>query len=118
MTDEILTVQQAFDAAELRADTERLDALLADDFRSIGERGHMLDRGQWIARHDDFRFLSVDTSETDVRRYAGTAIVRSVQRTRATWRGTTMDLTVRVSHVWIRQAAGWKLAAVQFSSLD
>jgi hypothetical protein len=28
-----------------------------------------------------------------------------------------MALSVRVSHVWIQQADGWKLAAVQFSSL-
>jgi len=78
----------------------------------------MLDKQQWIARNGDFRFISVDTSETDVRRYDRTAIVRSVQHTRATWLGTPMALTVRVSHVWIRQADGWKLAAVRFSSLD
>ncbi|GAA3926824.1 nuclear transport factor 2 family protein [Actinoplanes auranticolor] len=117
MTDEILTVQHAFDEAELHGDTDRLESLLDDDFRSIGERGHVLGKRQWIARHDDFRFLGVDNSETDVQRYDGTAIVRGVQRCRATWRGTPLDLTVRVSHVWIRQAGTWKLAAVQFSTL-
>ncbi|RSM57694.1 nuclear transport factor 2 family protein [Actinoplanes sp. ATCC 53533] len=117
MTDDVLTAQHAFDTAELRADTDRLDALLADDFLSIGEQGYVLDKRQWIARHVDFRFISVDTSEIDVRRYDRTAIVRSVQHTRATWLGTPMALTVRVSHVWIQQADGWKLAAVQFSSL-
>jgi hypothetical protein len=117
MTDDVLTVQHAFDTAELHADTGRLDALLADDFRSIGERGFVLDKRQWIARHADLRLLSVDTSETDVSRYDRTAIVRSVQRTRATWQGTPMAVTARVSHVWIRQADDWKLAAVQFSSL-
>lgn len=117
MTDDVLTAQRAFDAAELRADAARLAELLADDFRSIGEQGHVLDKRQWIARHDDLALLSVDTSETDVRHYDRTAIIRGVQRTRATWRGTAMALTVRVSHVWIRQPDGWRLAAVQFSSL-
>jgi hypothetical protein len=117
MTNEILTAQAAFDDAELRGDTDRLESLLVDDFRSIGERGYVLDKRQWIARHDDFRFLGVDNSETDVRHYDGTAIVRGVQRCRATWQGTPIDLTVRVSHVWVRQAGAWKLAAVQFSSL-
>ena len=95
MTDEILTVQHAFDEAELHGDTDRLESLL----------------------DDDFRFLGVDNSETDVQRYDGTAIVRGVQRCRATWRGTPLDLTVRVSDVWVRQAGTWKLAAVQFSTL-
>ena len=117
MTDEILALQAAFDDAELRGDTGRLESLLADDFRSIGEQGYVLGKQQWIARHDDFRFLAVDNSETDVRHYDGTAIVRGVQRCRATWQGTPIDLTVRVSHVWVRQAGAWKLAAVQFSSL-
>lgn len=116
MTDDVLAAQRAFDTAELHADTARLETLLADDFLSIGEQGHVLDKRQWIARHGDLRLLSVDTAETDVRRYDRTAIVRGVQRTRATWLGTAMALTVRVSHVWIRQPDGWRLAAIQFSS--
>jgi hypothetical protein len=117
-TDEVMAAQRAFDTAELRADTARLETLLADDFLSIGERGYVLDKQQWIARHEDFRYVSVDTSETDVRRYDGTAIVRCAQRSRAVWLGTPMTLSVRVSHVWIRQAEEWTLAAVQFSTLD
>jgi hypothetical protein len=117
MTDDVLTAQHAFDTAELRADTGRLAVLLADDFRSIGERGYVLDKQQWIARHGDFRFLSVDTTETEVRRYDRTALIRSVQHARAVWQGTPVELAVRVCHVWIRQADGWKLAGVQFSTL-
>jgi hypothetical protein len=116
--DDILAAQQAFDAAELQADTARLETLLADDFLSIGERGYVLDKQQWIARHADFRYVSVDTSETDVRRYDGTAIVRCAQRCQAVWLGTSLSLSVRVSHVWVRQEPGWQLAAIQFSTLD
>ena len=117
MTDDILAAQRAFDTAELHADTDRLELLLADDFRSIGERGHVLDKRQWIARHDEFRFLAVDNSGTDVRRYHGVAIVRGVQHTRAAWRDTPLELTVRVSHVWVRLGDAWRLAAVQYSTL-
>jgi hypothetical protein len=116
--DDILAAQHAFDAAELGADTARLESLLTDDFRSIGERGYVLDKGQWIARHGDFRYVSVDISETDVSRYAGAAIVRCVHRSQAVWRGTPMEVSTRAGHVWIRQADGWRLASVQFSTLD
>lgn len=116
--DDMLAAHRAFEAAELAADTTMLESLLTDDFLSIGERGYVLDKAQWIARHTDFRYLSVDASELDVRRYPETAIVRNVQRSRAVWQGTPMDLSTRVSHVWIRQATTWHLAAIQFSSLD
>ena len=116
--DDILTLRRAFDDAELRADTARLEDLLVEDFRSIGERGFVLDKQQWVARHADFRYLSIETSEVDVRRYERTAIVRCVQRSRATWRGDPMTLTTRVSQVWIDRPGGWRLAALQFSPLD
>jgi hypothetical protein len=57
---------------------------------SIGERGFQLDKRQWIDRHTDFAYLSPRTAELDVRRYERTAIVRCVQRSRATWRGDEM----------------------------
>jgi hypothetical protein len=116
--DEILKLHHEFEEAELHADADRLRSLLADDFRSIGERGYVLDKDQWIARHGDFRFLTVETTETTVSRYAHTAIVRAVQRGRATWLGKPITLNVRLSQVWIEQPDGWRLAAVQFSSLD
>jgi hypothetical protein len=118
VTDDILELQRAFDDAELHADTDRLGALLADDFLSIGERGFQLGKTQWIDRHRDFRYLAIETSEVDVRRYEKAAIVRCVQRSRASWRGDPMTLAVRLSQVWIHQAEGWRLAGIQFSTLD
>src|SRR5580704_16914233 len=115
---DIRELQQAFDDAELHADTDRLNTLLADDFISIGERGFQLDKRQWIARHADFAYLSLDTAELDVRRYDHAAIVRCVQRSRATWRGDAMTLAVRLSQVWIELPGGWRLAGIQFSPLD
>jgi ketosteroid isomerase-like protein len=60
----------------------------------------------------------METTEVHVRRYDGAAIVRCVQRSRASWRGEPMTLAVRLSQVWIRQADGWRLAGIQFSTLD
>ena len=115
--DEILRLQQDFDDAELRADTERLRRLIADDFQSIGEQGVVLDKTQWIGRHADFRFVSLHTSDISVRRYDGAAVLRGVQAVEATWQGRSSALRVRFSQVWVREAGGWRLAAIQFSSL-
>lgn len=117
MADDILELQRAFDDAELNADASRLEALLADDFVSIGEQGFQLDKQQWIARHRDFRYISIETAEIDVRQYDRAAIVRCVQRSRASWRGDPMALAVRVSQVWVQQPGRWQLAGIQFSTL-
>lgn len=45
-------------------------------------------------RHGRFRYLSVETSEVDVRRYGEAAIVRCVQRSRASWPGEPMTLAI------------------------
>jgi hypothetical protein len=117
MEDDILELQRAFDDAELHGDADRLGVLLADDFLSIGEQGFQLGKQEWIGRHGDFRYLAVETTEVDVRRYDKTAIVRCVQRSRASWRGEQMTLAVRLSQVWIQQTDGWRLEALQFSTL-
>jgi hypothetical protein len=62
------------------------------------------------------RYLSVDTTEVDVRRDGTTGIVRCAQRSHASWRGEEMRLAVRISQVWIRHPDGWRLVALQFST--
>jgi hypothetical protein len=117
VADDILDLQRAFDEAELSADVARLGDLLAEDFLSIGEQGFVLGKREWIGRHGEFRYLSMETSEVEVRRYGQAAVVRCVQRSRASWRGEQMTLAVRLSQAWIRQPAGWRIVAIQFSTL-
>ncbi|GLW33105.1 nuclear transport factor 2 family protein [Actinoplanes regularis] len=117
MTIDVHRLQQAFDEAELGADTDGLNALLAEDFRSIGEQGHVLDKAQWIGKFAEFAYRSLESSDVEVRRYDRAAIVRCVQRSRSVWRGREMALTVRVSQTWVELPEGWRLAGLQFSSL-
>jgi hypothetical protein len=117
VVDDLLHVQSQFDDAERHARTDVLDALLAEDFRSIGEQGYVLDKAQWIARHGEFRYVGLEVSDTELARYDGAAIVRRIQRSHAIWQGRPMSLRTRVSHVWVGRPGAWQLAAVQFSSL-
>ncbi|MEU8335984.1 nuclear transport factor 2 family protein [Micromonospora tulbaghiae] len=117
MVSDVQRLQRAFDEAELRADTDALDALLADDFRSIGEQGYVLDKAQWIGKFAEFGYTSLESGEVEVSFYGHAAIVRCVQRSHSTWRGQDMALTVRVSQTWVELPDGWRLAGIQFSSL-
>lgn len=107
----------AFDEAESRGDTDSLDALLAEDFRSIGEQGFVLDKGQWLGKFAEFSYESLESSDIEISDYGHAAVVRCVQRSRSTWRGQPMALTVRVSQTWVELAEGWRLAGIQFSAL-
>jgi len=109
-------LRRAFDEAELRADAGALNALLADDFRSIGEQGHVLDKAQWIDKFAEFAYTSLESSDVEVCFYGHAAIVRCVQRTHSVWRGQQMALTTRVSQTWVEVDEGWRLAGIQFSS--
>ena len=113
----IRELQQDFDRAELTADLGRLAELLADDFLSIGPKGFVLDKQQWIARHEHFTYQALDTSEMDIRVYDNAAVVRDVQSNLATYNDDKVALTVRVSQVWVNEAGRWRMAAIQFSPM-
>lgn len=113
---DVYQIQRAFDEAESRADTDTLDTLLADDFRSIGEQGYVLDKAQWVGKFAEFAYMSLESSDVEVWYYGHAAIVRCVQRSHSTWRGQEMALTVRVSQTWVELPEGWRLTGIQFSS--
>jgi ketosteroid isomerase-like protein len=114
---DVREIQDRFDHAELTADAETLRELIADDFLSIGPKGYVMDKKQWIDRHSTFTYHELDTSEMDVRTYGDTAIIRDVQRNQATWEGHDVAVNTRVSQVWVRQDGQWRLAGIQFSPL-
>jgi len=109
-------LRRAFEEAELGADADALNALLADDFRSIGEQGYVLDKGQWIGKFAEFAYTSLASSDVEVCFYGHAAIVRCIQRSQSVWRGQKMTLAVRASQTWVELPEGWRLAGIQFSS--
>jgi hypothetical protein len=118
MQETIRDLQDEFDKAELNADIETLGRLLADDFVSIGPKGFVLDKQQWIDRHVHFKYHKLETSDMNIRIYDRTAIVHNIQRNRATFNDQHVELAVRVTQVWLYQRNRWQLAAIQFSPLS
>ena len=51
---------KTFDEGELHTDIETLHALLADDFRSIGDQGYLLDKVQRIGKFAEFSYTSLE----------------------------------------------------------
>jgi len=67
MEETIRDLQSTFDTAELNADAETVDRLIADDFRSIGARAFVLEKKEWIDRHVHFEYHALETSDMDSR---------------------------------------------------
>ena len=61
--DAVVAAQQRFDDAELRDDRAALDDLIDAVVLSIGPKGFVLDKAQWIARHDHFRYHELDVDD-------------------------------------------------------
>lgn len=114
---QVAQCQRRFDRAELEDDRAVLDELIAGDFLSIGPRGFVLDRRQWIDRHDHFVYVKLDVTELDVRVYGDAAIIRSVQHNVGRHGGEESSHAVRVGQVWVRDDASWRLSSIQFSPL-
>ena len=116
---QVINFQHMFDRAERSDDREALDALLADDFLSIGPTGTIINKAEWIARHRGFVYHPIETDALDVRLYGRTAIVRTMQHSLAQFAKGDVPATVRVSEVWVQQGDmdHWKLASIQFTPL-
>jgi hypothetical protein len=117
VNDTIRALQNEFDEAELEADAETLQRLLCEDFLSIGPRGFVLDKQEWIGRHVHFTYHALDVSDMDIRMYDDAAIVRTIQRNKASYKTENVHLAVRVTQVWVRQKDEWRMAGIHFSPL-
>jgi hypothetical protein len=114
----ILNLQQKFDNAELHADTQALSILLTEDFISIGPRGFILDKTQWINRHKQFKYYQMETTEVDIHLYEKAAVVRNIQRNKAVYNGKDVNQITRVAQVWVEQNGEWRMASIQFSPMS
>jgi ketosteroid isomerase-like protein len=117
MEEAISQIQKRFDEAELKGDKEELRKLISDDFLSIGPKGFVLDKSQWIDRHDQFKYHQLKTEEIDIRMHGPTAIVRNIQRNKAEYKGHPVEVATRVMQVWVKEGEEWRLAGIQFSPL-
>lgn len=116
-TREIGQIQDRFDLAELQDDRDTLQYLIDDAFVSIGPKGYVLDKHQWISRHEFFTYHELDVSDIDILVFGDTAIVRGIQRNHATSSGREVRINTRASQVWILRKGTWRLAGIQFSPL-
>lgn len=89
-----------------RASVQRLDALLADDFREVGATGHSFDKAHVLARLPGESGVAFLATEMQSHLLAPTVVLVTYVGER-TYEGTVTRS--RRSSVWVNIAGSWKM---------
>jgi hypothetical protein len=117
MKEQIISKQEELDEAELKADRDALDTLLADDFVCIGPKGFLMDKKTFIDRHRHFEYLTIESTEVEVHGHDAAAVVTLAHKNRAVYQGEEMEHTLRMGQTWVQTRGAWRLALLQSSPL-
>jgi ketosteroid isomerase-like protein len=117
MADSIQAFLDDWSAAEHAGDTERLEALLTDDFTAAGPLGFILPRQAWLARHrqGDLTYDSFGLAEVQARVHDEAAVVTARNNTHGSYQGHPIPEATRATLVLVRDADHWQLAAIHMS---
>jgi ketosteroid isomerase-like protein len=116
MTDTIDTFFAEWSAAEQAGDTDKLEALLSDDFLGIGPLGFSLPKPAWIARHNQgLHYEAFQVDEIETRSYGQVAVVTARETQRGTAFGNPVPETLKATHVLVRDGHSWRLASLHMS---
>jgi len=119
MTAEIAAVEERLRAAQLSADVEALDALIADDLLFAGPDGELATKAQDLEAHRSgvVRFRRHEPQDLRVRPIGRDVAVASLRATLAVEvHGRLVEGMYRYTRVWAREAGGpWRVVAGQVS---
>ena len=104
-------------AAETKADTEQLTAILTDDFTAVGPLGFTLSKKDWLDRHETgaLQYESFEFVGVQKRHYGDVAVVIARQEAPGAYRGNPVPSTLRVTLVLVWQAETWQLSTAHMS---
>jgi len=102
-------------AAELKADTNSYEKLLADDYTGIYSNGRLYTKAQDIEdlKSGALKYESIDLREIKIRAYGDTAVAVSLVSTKGTFNGKSFSADFRLTRVWVKQKGNWKSVAFQ-----
>src|SRR4051812_3204396 len=110
---EIVTLEAALRTAQLAADVDALDRLIADELLFTGPDGQLATKAQDLAAHRSgtLRIREHVPTELRIRRLGPDAAIVAL-RTRLTvdLQGSTITGTYRYTRIWAREQAQWRVA--------
>jgi len=90
-----------------------------DDFVGTLSHGQQVDRAGWIAAVEspDVKYDSFHTSDIKVQIFQDTAVATCLWSARSVLRGQRTSIQMRVIHVYLNTASGWRVVSGQTTNL-
>jgi uncharacterized protein (TIGR02246 family) len=110
---EILALEAAIRTAQLTADVQALDRLIADDLLFTGPDGQLATKAQDLAAHRSgaLRVREHIPTELRIRRLGNDAAIVALRaQLTVDVQGTTVTGTFRYTRVWAREEGQWHVA--------
>jgi hypothetical protein len=116
MTTNVDTFLSEWTAAERAGDTEKLSALLTDDFYGVGPLGFILPKPAWLSRHrQGLTYEAFDLDEIQVQCWDDLILVTARNCTRGNFQGQPIPEAVRATLVIATVSRTQRLAAIHMS---
>jgi ketosteroid isomerase-like protein len=122
-TRQIEKLAQDWAAAELRGDTAFLERSLVGDFVGVGPRGFMLNKEEWLERHESgkLKYESFGLDEVGVRLYGDAVVTVCHQTAEGVYEDEngSYDIheQVRATPIFAKQEGHWLLTGLYLSPI-
>jgi ketosteroid isomerase-like protein len=116
---QVASLSKQFREAAVKGDTKAMDAILADDWMSIGPDGEVVSKAQNTRGFKDgnIDFEAMDPSEVKVRVYGDAAVVTSRVHVKLKVKGEKVDTHVRVSEFYAKPGGKWQCVSTQVTNI-
>jgi ketosteroid isomerase-like protein len=110
-------------AAELHGDTANLARLLAEDFAAVGPRGFVLNKEQWLSRHDSgsLTYEAFGWDEVNVRVHGNMAVMVGRETARAVYEDGDVRHEIqdqfRTTLIFVEEQGRWLLLGLHLSPI-
>jgi ketosteroid isomerase-like protein len=111
----VIQLEKDWANALMKADTAALDKLYADSLVYTHSNGSVDDKATYIAniKAGKSKYEMVELGDFKVNVYGDTAISFSTGRLRVLSGGQTLNNTLKIIHVYVKQGKDWRLVAHQ-----
>jgi uncharacterized protein (TIGR02246 family) len=111
--DELLKLENEWNAAYNRQDKVAVDRILRDDYLFIDADAYVLKKRDYLDTISKVKVKSEDLKYTDVRVYGDTAIVHSIWSGTYSFEGKETTETIRYTDVFVREKGKWLAVSSQ-----
>ncbi|HEV2387643.1 MAG TPA: nuclear transport factor 2 family protein [Candidatus Acidoferrales bacterium] len=120
VTAELTSAEHAWIDADIAGDTEKVGAVLGDDWVGIGPDGQSQTRAQYLAevKNGKNKLDSFEMGPLAVRAYGGTAVVRGSDTEKSSYAGRDTSGKYVWTDVFVKRNGEWKAVSSQITKLS